>query len=490
MPREKDPGKLQKRGHRAGSGGKNQEVGQGPRLQARSDETLAGVAVERRQAGDRQGADQEQPEHRRQPSCQAAETLEAADVPLAGGADDRPDAQKQEALEQRVVDQVIQRSAQGRGGAGSEGGDDVAHLGHRVEGQEPLAVALGDGRNHAEHGGQAADPQQHLLQVPGTEQGHQAPQDEKRHLDHDPRQNGRHRVRGRSVGVGQPGVKGNEGGLDPGPDGQADHGQLEGPESGAPLGPACRLHGCGHQPEREGAGGLVEQKDPEQEEADTQGADQEVAETGHQGLAPFAAGDQDVGGDGQDLQKHEQVEQISGQDHALHAQHEEEKEEVETRGVFAFGHGKQEGARGHEQPHQGARPGQTVEVQGYAYRFAPTAYRVHQRLAGAQRGWGKGDEQGQTGRQGAESGDPAEARPVLRAPGNVYPQGSCDRAAQGDDQQEDDQLRHRSRPLAHRRPAGCPQGRHPPPCPRLAPRPSPGAGCPGSRSGGRCGPPG
>jgi hypothetical protein len=135
------------------------------------------------------------------------------------------------------------------------------------------------------------------------------------------------------------------------------HCQLESPFEKSAPGRARDPQCLGHHSQRQGAGGLIDQEDPKEEESDAQGADHQVPEAPEQRLRPVSGGNQDVGGNGENLQEHEQVEKVPRQDDPLHSEDQEEKEEVESRAVLSLGCRKEHGAEGNQRSHERARPG-------------------------------------------------------------------------------------------------------------------------------------
>ena len=91
---------------------------------------------------------------------QAAELL---DVALVRRVQHGPGAEEQQALEQRVIEDVQQRRREGQrrrrqhavgleGQRQAQADEDDADVLHRAVGEQPLDVALQQGAQHAEHG--------------------------------------------------------------------------------------------------------------------------------------------------------------------------------------------------------------------------------------------------------------------------------------------------------------------------------------------------
>ena len=136
---------------------------------------LGDEAVQRRQGGDRDAADQEGERGLRHAVDQAAEMLHVA---LAGGGQHRAGAEEQQALEHRVVEHVEQRRGQRQRRAGgqpvgaerqrqAEADEDDADVLDRVVGEQPLQVVLHQRVEHAEHRGDAAERQHDDAGPPG-----------------------------------------------------------------------------------------------------------------------------------------------------------------------------------------------------------------------------------------------------------------------------------------------------------------------------------
>ncbi len=136
---------------------------------------LGDEAVERRQRRDRGAADQEGEGGQRHAVDQAAQVLHVA---LAGRGQHGAGAEEQQALEQRVIEDVEQRRGQRQrrreahavgleGERQAEADEDDADVLDRVVGEQPLQVVLHQRIEHAEHRGDAAERQHHHAPPPG-----------------------------------------------------------------------------------------------------------------------------------------------------------------------------------------------------------------------------------------------------------------------------------------------------------------------------------
>ena len=118
----------------------------------------------------------------------------------------------------RVVEQVEEASGHAERRSQADPEDDITDLADRGIGQHPLHVRLAEGQEGGDDDRHGRQPHQDLGQ------GRRHPEDveedpgdgvDARDLDQQARKNRRDRGRGRRMGVGKPGVEGNQGGLQP-----------------------------------------------------------------------------------------------------------------------------------------------------------------------------------------------------------------------------------------------------------------------------------
>ena len=192
-------------------------------------------AVERRQRGDRDAADQEGEAGERHAVDQPAQVLHVA---LAGGRQHGAGAEEQQALEQHVVEDVEQRRGQRqrrrpahavglkRHGE-AEADEDDADILDRVVGEQALEVVLHQGVEHAHDRGDAAQREDHHGRPPAgrAEQvEHDAHEAVDRDLGHDPAHQRRDVAGCRRMGQRQPDMERHQPGLGAGAEqGQGQH---------------------------------------------------------------------------------------------------------------------------------------------------------------------------------------------------------------------------------------------------------------------------
>ena len=135
-----------------------------PVKQSLEREPLAREAIQRRKPRDRDGTDQEACASHGHPSQQSPELF---DLARAGRDDDAPGAEEQQALEDRVIQYVIEtrgdadrretRLTTGHGNhAGSDTQQDDADVLDAVIRQQPFEIVLHERIQHAQHGRHAS----------------------------------------------------------------------------------------------------------------------------------------------------------------------------------------------------------------------------------------------------------------------------------------------------------------------------------------------
>ncbi len=213
---------------------------QGGVQQRLQDQPLRGESVERRQSGDRHRADQKGAAG---PGHAAQQPAEMVEVEAADGPRERPGAEEQQRLEDRVVGDVQQgggerdRRPGRRAGVGEQQrcaeaeGDDADVL-DRVIGEQALEIVLHERPQHAPQARQQADGDQRDPQ-PARRRPEplelDADQPVQRDLDHHPRHQSR-QVGGRhGVGARQPRVQRHEAGLGAEADQRGDRDERLGP---------------------------------------------------------------------------------------------------------------------------------------------------------------------------------------------------------------------------------------------------------------------
>jgi hypothetical protein len=131
--------------------------------EAEVDEPLADETVERRQAGNRDRTEGEEPGRPRHRSPESAELTHLAG---AGGVQDGAGAEEEQGLEEAVIPDVQERAGEGElppGGVGVFGGDEGAaetdendaDVFDAVVGEEAFEVVLAEGEGDAEDGADA-----------------------------------------------------------------------------------------------------------------------------------------------------------------------------------------------------------------------------------------------------------------------------------------------------------------------------------------------
>ncbi len=164
-----------------------------------------------------------------------------------------------------------------RGGAAgrSERGEDVTHLRDRVVGEEFLHIALGEGPDHGNDRSNRTDPQKQVGKDFRVEDGDDAHHGEEGDLDEDAREHGRNRMWRVGVGLGEPGVKRDEGGADTDADYECDEGEAERSQTDGIL---HRRVERGDVGEGEGAELPIDHENPEEEEENAHRAQDEILE--------------------------------------------------------------------------------------------------------------------------------------------------------------------------------------------------------------------
>ena len=271
-PAEKDDGveldhhvRRQRHGqHECGRGQRNEHVDERLRQARRKQECLqqqpfGNEAVEWRNAGDRQRADEREPGHPRHPVDQATELAEVA---LLGCMQHRARREKQEAFEKRVVERVIEHCRQRDRGKQrlvvgleqyrqADPCDDDADVFDRRVREEALHVGLHCGEYHAEQRGRKAQRERDNTPPPELavdEIECHAQQSVDRRFQHHAAHECRYRRRRRRVRLGQPNVQRQQPRLgaeaekcekecNRGPGARQDHGthRIEGVVAVAPL---------------------------------------------------------------------------------------------------------------------------------------------------------------------------------------------------------------------------------------------------------------
>ena len=296
-------------------------------------------AVQRRQAGDGEGADERRPGDPGHAVDQAAESSQAA---LARGVQHRAGAQEQQRLEERVVQAVVQGRGERQGGERghaeaakqqreAEPGDDQADVLDRRVGQQALHVGLHGGVHGAEQRTRQADCQRHHPPPPqrkGNQIEAHAQQSVHRGLQHDrAHQRGHRRGRGR-VRLGQPGVQRQQARLG------AEAGERE--QKGRRQQAAAARH-LAHRGKGVGAAAALQRAEAQQNRSGAEVGEQqvEVARTPHLGQA-VVAGDEEVGGERHRFPGHHEEVGVVGEHHQRHAGEEQVVPETLQAGRRAF----------------------------------------------------------------------------------------------------------------------------------------------------------
>ena len=190
---------------------------------------------------------------------------------------------------------VEEGAGDGEGGSHPHSDQDHSHRGDAGPGQHAGDGTLGDGEDPAGQDSENSEPDEdvehHRPRGGSGEDFTEQPEERVgAHLGHDRGDEPRRRRRRVHVGVGQPAVEREHGGLDGQPDGDQDHRHGEG---------GVRFHRG--EPRREivhvqGSGQRVEEADAEQIERTGGGAGEQVPEGGYRCPAS-AGGDQGVGGE-------------------------------------------------------------------------------------------------------------------------------------------------------------------------------------------------
>jgi hypothetical protein len=216
-----------------------------------------------------------------------------------------------------VVEHVEDRRRDRSDAAEGHAHDHVADLADDVEADDALHVRLGDGTEHADHHREPGDHQQQFAVGLGEQQRLSA--DDRVHADLG-QQPGEHRAHGarcRRITVRQPGEQREHRRLEAERDQQQ---QVEAEldavgQLGEPLGQHRHVQGAGCREDQRDAGDQHERLDDVQHDIGRPGTDLAVIALECQ---------QHVAGDQQDLEPHEQVEEVAGEECAAHTgdQHE------------------------------------------------------------------------------------------------------------------------------------------------------------------------
>ena len=191
-------------------------------------------------------------------------------------------------------------------------------------------------------------------------------------------------------------------------------------------------------------------------------------------LAPLAMHQQHIRGDQQDLEEHEQVEQITRHERAAqpHELELEQRMEVPSAGIPAAC-GVPEHRHGHKVSQQHHQAGQTVEHHHDAKRRRPFAQLVDQQLTRAGlHHQADGHEQTEQDRGHGQTARPALAAVAMAAPGNLL--AAIAQQQQGHGREHGQQDRQHGRVLQPKREncikhQACPPRAAPPACPGSCP---------------------
>ena len=186
------------------------------RLECRLDEEELGKKTEEgRNAGNAHGPHQKSA---RGPWHLPAESPHASHLPGPRRLNHHPRHEEEHRLREGVIDDEEERTHQGEWRSNPEAQDDVTHLAHAGIRQEALDIRLGESPTGPHYHGDGRQGQNPLLDVgPEGDEDHAGdPKDAVGpHLDQDTGEHGTDGGRGTRVGIGQPEVEGEHGGLHP-----------------------------------------------------------------------------------------------------------------------------------------------------------------------------------------------------------------------------------------------------------------------------------
>ena len=331
------------------------------------DKPLADKAVERRQRRDGHGTDEER---QRGPGHQLGQPPHLVHVAGVQAEHHRAGAHKEQALEDGVVEQVIEGAEQPQhhqcrllvgdaDHADPHPHQDDADVLHRVVGEQPLEIVLGQRKQHPEHCRAGTEDQHHIAppELAGAEEIDADPQDAKEtQLHHDAGHQRRDMGRRNGLGHRQPAVQRHETGA------QAKAAEAEQEHQG---GQTARQMVLAQRGELQRAAFAAEQPegDQHQRHADMVHHQVEAALFGGLGVGL----DQPVGGEGHQLVAEQETERVVGQYHAHHGKEEEVHQRADGHIPLALifadigkgveGDGDADGAN-----HQQHQRGQHVEV--------------------------------------------------------------------------------------------------------------------------------
>jgi len=292
--------------------------------------------------------------------------------------------QEQTGNHHRAVQHVVQRGRQCLRCQHAHRRQNGAHRGHGQVRHQPVHAVRRQGTQHAQHTGgqgQGQEPRPggpSCLACLGTKNAPVNPDDGiDPHLGHDGKQRG-HRRTGRCIGARQPKIQRHQRSL------QAKHHQQQ-------QGSHPRQHRAvtrnlaqpqGNIRHVECAGGRVQHRQPDQEQARCHQIQHHVVDAHAQALAALAVQKQHIRGNQQHLEKHEQVEQVARQKSPAQAHELELEHRMEVApphipaaaGVPQHGHRHQIG----QQHHEGR---ELIDQQDDAKRRRPLAHPVYQQVA-------------------------------------------------------------------------------------------------------------
>ncbi len=319
-------GRQRHREHQRAGGQRHQHVDERLRQAGREQERLqqqplGDEAVERRQPGDRERADQRQPRDPGHPVDQAAQLAEAA---LLRRVQHRAGGEEEQALEERVVERVVEHGGQRDRGeqrlavrleqdGEADAGDDDADVLDRRVGEQPLHVGLHAGEDHAEQRRREAQHQRDHAPPPELPvqqvEGH-AQQAVDRGLQHHAAHQRRDRRRRRRVRLGQPDVQRQQAGLGA----EAEQRQEEGD-----AGPRAGQHHRAHRAEGVVAAAALQHAEAQQDGDGADVRDQQVEEAGAPDLGDaVVGGDQEVRRQRHRLPGHHEHVGVVGDQHQRH----------------------------------------------------------------------------------------------------------------------------------------------------------------------------
>ncbi len=346
------------------------------------DQQLADEARQRRQTGDRERQHQEQPaEQIRRRQHRPGAQLVAEGAARAG---DVLGEHEQGGGDQGRLEAVVEAGGERRLAAEAEGGQDAAGRDHhQMRDQERQALAGKRAQGADDDGDQPEHQQPGIDQTgerPGIGAKDQAMDAQDRigaDLGHDREQRGRGRP-GRRIGAGQPEMQRRQRRLQGEHHEQQQRRRAHQPEI-VRVKRRDPLREIGHV---EGAEHAVEGAHREQEQARTDQVDHHIMQSGATARRAAAMQQQPVGGEQQDLEEDEEIEQVAGQEGAVqsHQQELEQHMELTAPAIAALDrvhHREQRQHRG-QQHHPGREP---VGDQHDAMGRGPAAQRVDQDLA-------------------------------------------------------------------------------------------------------------